>query len=195
MKELLAETAVRAARYVAAIGDRKVSPNAEQIARLDALGGPLPENPCAPGEVLALLDDLGSPATVATSGGRYFGFVIGGTLPAALAANWLASAWDQNAAMQVMSPVAAKVEDIVSQWTLDLLGTCLRPAVSASSPAPRWRTSQAWPQRARPCFSGSAGMSKKTACSELLRFASSSARKFTSPCSKHSTCWASAAPA
>ena len=122
MKALLAETAARAARYLAAIDDRIVAPHAENIARLEALGGALPENPCDPAEVLALLDNVGSPATVATTGGRYFGFVIGGTLPAALAANWLAGAWDQNAAMQVMSPVAAKLEDIVRDWALDLLG-------------------------------------------------------------------------
>ena len=80
------------------------------------------KEPSDPAEVLALLDDIGSPATVATAGGRYFGFVIGGSLPAALAANWLAGAWDQNAAMQVMSPVAAKLEEIVLAWMVDLLG-------------------------------------------------------------------------
>lgn len=101
MKELLAKTAERAARYVAGIGNRRVTPLAEDGARLEALGGPLPELPLDPAEVLALLDDIGSRATVSTTGDRYFGFVIGGSLPAALAANWLAGAWDQNASMYV----------------------------------------------------------------------------------------------
>ncbi len=69
-----------------------------------------------------MLDDIGSPATVATAAGRYFGFVIGGSLPAALAANWLAGAWDQNASLQIMSPVAAKLEEIVLAWMVELLG-------------------------------------------------------------------------
>jgi glutamate/tyrosine decarboxylase-like PLP-dependent enzyme len=121
VKELLAETAVRAARYASEIGSRRVSPLPEDVARLETLGM-LPQGPCDPADVLALLDDIGSPATVATTGGRYFGFVIGGTLPAALAANWLAGTWDQNAAHYVMSPVAAKVEDIVLAWLVDLIG-------------------------------------------------------------------------
>jgi glutamate/tyrosine decarboxylase-like PLP-dependent enzyme len=122
VKKLLAETAVRAARYTSEIRSRRVSPLPEDVARLDSLGGTFPEGPCDPAEVLALLDDVGSPATVATTGGRYFGFVIGGTLPAALAANWLAGAWDQNAALYVMSPVAAKIEEIVLAWLIDLIG-------------------------------------------------------------------------
>ncbi|HXW61797.1 MAG TPA: aminotransferase class V-fold PLP-dependent enzyme [Candidatus Acidoferrales bacterium] len=122
MKELLAEASIRSARYVADVRSRRVSPRPEQIARLNALGGTLPVKPCDPTEVLALLDNIGSPATVATTGGRYFGFVIGGTLPAALAANWLGGVWDQNAAYSVMSPVAAKIEEIVLAWILDLLG-------------------------------------------------------------------------
>ena len=122
MKDLLADTATRAARYLAQIGERSVVPSPESLRRLELLGGPLPEAPSDPRQVLALLDDVGSPATVATTGGRYFGFVIGGSLPAALAANWLAGAWDQNAAMQVMAPGAARLEEIVREWTLDLLG-------------------------------------------------------------------------
>jgi len=125
----LAETAARAARYITGVDNRSVVPSADAIAQLRALGGPLPEGPTDPAQLLALLDDVGSPATVATTGGRYFGFVIGGTLPASLAANWLAGAWDQNAAMQVMSPVAAKVEEFVREWVLDLLG--LPPASGA----------------------------------------------------------------
>lgn len=122
MKELLTDTATRALRYVEQVRERRVAPLPQDISRLEKLGGPLPEGPCEPQHVLALLDEFGSPATVATTGGRFFGFVIGGTLPAALAANWLAGAWDQNAGMQVMSPVAAKVEEIVQAWILDLLG-------------------------------------------------------------------------
>jgi glutamate/tyrosine decarboxylase-like PLP-dependent enzyme len=121
MKKLLAETADRAARYLERIGDRPVAPVQAAVARLETLGGGVPESPRDAQEVLALLDDVGSPATVASTGGRYFGFVIGGSLPASLAANWLAGAWDQNAAMQVMSPVAAKLEEIVLEWMVELL--------------------------------------------------------------------------
>ena len=128
MKELLADAASRATRYLVEIDDRRVAPLPENVERLQALGGPLPESPSDPAEVLALLDEFGSSATVATTGGRYFGFVIGGTLPAALAANWLAGAWDQNASMYVMSPVAARLEEIVMSWMTDLLGL---PAGSA----------------------------------------------------------------
>jgi glutamate/tyrosine decarboxylase-like PLP-dependent enzyme len=122
LKELLSDVATRASRYLAGINERSVAPSSEAIARLSELGGPLPDASADPAELLALLDEIGSPATVATSGGRYFGFVVGGALPASLAANWLAGAWDQNAAMQIMSPVAAKLEEIVEAWVVDLLG-------------------------------------------------------------------------
>jgi Pyridoxal-dependent decarboxylase conserved domain len=120
VRELLSETALRAARYASEIGSRRIVPLPGDVERLQALGGELPECSSDPGEVLALLDDISSPATVATAGGRYFGFVMGGTLPAALAANWLAGTWDQNAAFSVMSPVAAKVEEVVLAWLRDI---------------------------------------------------------------------------
>lgn len=122
MKELLHEAARRAELYTSRSNRRRVAPTPEEVARLEHLAGPLPEEPTDPQEVLALLDDYGSPATVASTGGRYFGFVTGGTLPAALAANWLAAAWDQNSALRVMSPVGARIEEITSGWLRDLFG-------------------------------------------------------------------------
>ncbi len=119
---LLRGAAERAQRYLAGLGERRVTPEAaalEQLARLDE---PLPEAGHEAGETLALLDEVGSPATVASAGGRYFGFVIGGSLPVALAANWLATAWDQNAALPVMSPVSARLHEVVTRWLTDLLG-------------------------------------------------------------------------
>jgi len=125
----LSDVATRAARYLAGVNERSVAPSQKAVENLRKLDEPLPDGPVDPAEILSLLDQIGSPATVATTGGRYFGFVIGGTLPAALAANWLAGAWDQNACMQVMSPISAKLEEVVQAWVLDLLGL---PAGSAA---------------------------------------------------------------
>jgi glutamate/tyrosine decarboxylase-like PLP-dependent enzyme len=81
----------------------------------------LPLQPGAPAETLQLLDEIASPATMASAGGRFFGFVIGGALPVAVASNWLATAWDQNAALHAPAPATSVLEATALRWLLDLL--------------------------------------------------------------------------
>jgi len=87
-----------------------------------ALGGPLPERPQDPREVVAELARAAEPGLVASGGGRYFGFVVGGATPAALAADWLTSTWDQNAGLYVLGPAASVVEEVAGAWLAELLG-------------------------------------------------------------------------
>jgi glutamate/tyrosine decarboxylase-like PLP-dependent enzyme len=119
--ELLGSAARRAAAYLQSVGTRRVAPDAAAVRELDQLTGKLPDEAAEPFNLMEILDRIGSPATVATAGGRYFGFVIGGALPSAVAASWLASAWDQNASLRVMSPVSAALEDAALGWVRDLL--------------------------------------------------------------------------
>ena len=121
IRELLTEAASRGAHYLESLPDRSVAPSAAAVAALRDLDHALPEHPGDPAAILRLLDDTGSPATVATAGGRYFGFVIGGSLPAALAANVLAAAWDQPAGLVIASPATAAIETIALRWLLDAL--------------------------------------------------------------------------
>jgi len=122
MDTLLRDAAERGIRYRASLPERRVAPAPEDVARLAQLRGPLPDEPTDPARVLALLDDIGSPATVTNAGGRYFGFVQGSSLPAAVATSWLLSAWDQNACLSVMSPVSIALEEVALAWLLDILG-------------------------------------------------------------------------
>ncbi|RPI77127.1 MAG: aspartate aminotransferase family protein [Desulfobacteraceae bacterium] len=122
MKDLLQETLKRSLRYLESLPNRRVAPSPEAVDRLKELDYPLPDQPTEPKAVLRLLDDFGSPATVATTSGRFFGFVVGGSLPAAQAANWLAGAWDQNAGMFVLSPIGAALEQIALKWLTALFG-------------------------------------------------------------------------
>lgn len=121
MKELLADVTGRVIRYKAGLGERAVFPTKDALDDLSRLGGELPEEPTDPLEVVRLLDGFGAPATVATTGNRYFGFVVGGTLPASLAANWLAGAWDECGGGTVTSPLTAAFEEICLGWLLDVL--------------------------------------------------------------------------
>jgi glutamate/tyrosine decarboxylase-like PLP-dependent enzyme len=122
MKELLADFLDRALRYIDSRDERRVTPSDEAIERLGRLDELLPEHPTDPRIVLQILDEIGSPATVVSAGGRYFGFVTGGVLPAALAANLMAGVWDQNGGYRIQSPVAARLEDVCLKWLREALG-------------------------------------------------------------------------
>lgn len=121
LEDLLGRTRDVALRYIRSLPQRDVAGSADHQALLKALGGPLPDDPVAP---LAVIDELAEGADaglVATSGGRFFGFVEGGVLPAALAAEWLTSTWDQNPGFYALSPAAAVVEEVVAEWVRDLI--------------------------------------------------------------------------
>lgn len=120
--EVLKLAAEKAQEYVRGVATRRVSPSVKDVAALARLHESLPEQSSDAAEVIELLHEIGSPATVSSTGGRYFGFVIGGALPASMAANWMAGTWDQNVALRVMSPIAAEVEDVVLPWVLQALG-------------------------------------------------------------------------
>jgi glutamate/tyrosine decarboxylase-like PLP-dependent enzyme len=121
VSDLLDNASRRAQRYLASLETRAVAPSPEALAALASFDRPLPQQLSSPEEVLAELDEFGSPATMASAGGRFFGFVIGGSLPVTVAANWLATAWDQNAGLVVTSPVNARLEKVALEWLKDLL--------------------------------------------------------------------------
>jgi glutamate/tyrosine decarboxylase-like PLP-dependent enzyme len=120
VSDLLDNASRRAQRYLAWLETRAVAPSSEALAALASFDRPLPEQLSSPEEVLAELDEFGSPATMASAGGRFFGFVIGGSLPVTVAANWLATVWDQNAGLVVTSPVNARLEKVALEWLKDL---------------------------------------------------------------------------
>ncbi len=122
MDAVLRDAADRAIRYLAGLPDRSVAPTPEAVEALGALDVPLPDQPTASLSVLRLLDETASAATTAMAGPRFFGFVVGGSLPAALAANWLAGAWDQKSAFRSVAPATATLEEVSLRWLVDLFG-------------------------------------------------------------------------
>jgi glutamate/tyrosine decarboxylase-like PLP-dependent enzyme len=118
---LLRDAALRASRYLESLGDRPVAPSAAAVEGLAALDVPLPPEPADASTVLADLDEIVGPATMAMAGPRFFGFVIGGALPASVAANVLATAWDQCSARSDVTPGTARVEAVALRWILEAL--------------------------------------------------------------------------
>ncbi len=118
----LVRAAEHARAFLASVGDRPVGPPVDRGALRETLGGPLPERGEDPATVVDRLVGAADPGIVATAGARYFGFVVGGALPVAVAADWLTSAWDQNAGLYVLAPAATVVEEVVGRWLVELLG-------------------------------------------------------------------------
>jgi glutamate/tyrosine decarboxylase-like PLP-dependent enzyme len=130
MKSLLSFAAERAQRYVESLPERPVAPSGEAITQLSRFDVPLQNESIDPRDVIEELYQGVTPATMAMAGPRFFGFVIGGSLPAALAADWLVSAWDQNTGLYNSTPGTAHIEQVALRWVLDLLGL---PAESAGA--------------------------------------------------------------
>jgi glutamate/tyrosine decarboxylase-like PLP-dependent enzyme len=122
VRDLLRRTAELAADYLESLDERPVFPDVTPERLREALGGPLPDEPSDPETVVGELVESAEPGVVAMGSGRYFGFVIGGSLPAALAADWLTSTWDQNAGLYVGGPSASVVEQVTREWLVELLG-------------------------------------------------------------------------
>ena len=120
-RQLLADAAARGANYLESLDTRPVFPHQADVERLQqALAGDMPLAPTPDADVLAFLDQYGSPATVASAGGRYFGFVTGGALPATVAAHMLATAWDQNSFSLISSPAVAHFDEAALRWLKDI---------------------------------------------------------------------------
>ncbi len=133
--DILKRAAAHGADYLAGVFDQPVYPAEDALAALDAFGEPLPEKPQNAIETLDLLHAIGSPATTATMGSRYFGFVVGGSVPASVGANWIAGAWDQSPSSFMNSPVATKLESVAGGWLRDILGLPDHKAVGMTTGA------------------------------------------------------------
>jgi len=121
-EDALGRAVAIARQYIASRRDRPVWPSTTLDDLRQALGAPLADGPTEPLTVIDQLARAAEPGLVTTTGPRYFGFVTGGALPATVAADWLAAAWDQNAGLYVMSPAGAVAEEVAGRWVAELLG-------------------------------------------------------------------------
>ena len=131
IRNILLDAAKRGIRYRDEITDRHVAPSAQAVTAVAGFIEPMPDEGSTDAEILAMLDELGSPATVAMTGPRYFGFVIGGSLPVTIATNWLSTAWDQNVGMHEVTPATATLEQVAMDWMKDLFSLPTATAASA----------------------------------------------------------------
>ncbi|MEO0996466.1 MAG: pyridoxal-dependent decarboxylase [Pseudomonadota bacterium] len=129
MRDLLSDAARRALDYLDSLPERPVAPSAQSVARLEEFERSLPPAGTDAAEVLRELDEIATPASMAMAGPRFFGFVIGGSLPASLAANWLAAAWDQNSGLHAVTPATSTLERLALDWLIELFSL---PATTAA---------------------------------------------------------------
>jgi glutamate/tyrosine decarboxylase-like PLP-dependent enzyme len=134
-RTLLHQTADLAADFLEGLPSRPVRASASHDELVAAMGGALPERGEAAGEIVDHLAAIADPGLIASAGPRYFGFVIGGSLPAALAADWLTSAWDQNAGLYAIGPSASVAEEVAAGWLIDLFGLPAGSSVGFSTGA------------------------------------------------------------
>jgi glutamate/tyrosine decarboxylase-like PLP-dependent enzyme len=120
MKNLLEKVTAYSIEYLSSLKERRVGPSEEDLKLLNKLDLPLQNEAINPEEVIKVLNEVGSKATIAIAGGRFFGFVIGGSLPVTVAANWLNTAWDQNAGLFAGSPIGTVLEEVSLKWLLDI---------------------------------------------------------------------------
>jgi glutamate/tyrosine decarboxylase-like PLP-dependent enzyme len=120
-RKLLQEAAESSIKYLDSLDSRRVSPDQNDLLKLKEFDPEFQDDPVNAESVIKLLSEVGSRTTIANSGGRYFGFIIGGSHPVSLAANWLAGSWDQNSGLIVTSPFNAKIEEITSDWLKEIL--------------------------------------------------------------------------
>ncbi len=121
-KDLFEEARAYAYEYMDSALSRNVFPSKDALKSLKVFNESLPDCTSDPSDVLKMLHEFGSPATVAQTAGRYFGFVTGGAIPVSIAAKWLSDVWDQNSALQATSPIASKLEEVCENWLVDLFG-------------------------------------------------------------------------